>query len=160
MAAVLACGETAALSHSSAAAHWEIANEQPGPIHVSVLDASRSRNGIEVHRREALTATRHKCIPTTTPAQTLVDIASVWSRSQVEQAIGEAQMRRLIGLERLRSTAADAGRPGAALRAIIDDITFRVTQSELEREFLRLLQRARLPLPETQRRFGRHRVDF
>jgi very-short-patch-repair endonuclease len=39
-------------------------------------------------------------------------------------------------------------------------VTFRVTQSELEREFLRLLKRTGLPLPNTQTRFGKHRVDF
>lgn len=43
---------------------------------------------------------------------------------------------------------------------MIERLTFRVTQSELERAFLRLVARAGLPLPATQQRFGKHRVDF
>src|SRR4051812_28302134 len=63
MAAVLACGETAALSHGSAAAHWQIAKRRPGPIHVSVLVDCRSRNGIKTHRRQELSATTHRPAP-------------------------------------------------------------------------------------------------
>jgi very-short-patch-repair endonuclease len=43
---------------------------------------------------------------------------------------------------------------------VIAKATFRVTQSELEREFLRLVAKAEIPLPETQQRFGKSRVDF
>jgi predicted transcriptional regulator of viral defense system len=63
MAAVLACGEKAVLSHDSAAALWEIRSERGHEIHVSV---PRSRDplhaGIRVHRRSTLPAedlTRH-----------------------------------------------------------------------------------------------------
>jgi very-short-patch-repair endonuclease len=160
IAAVLACGETAALSHDSAAALWELAKAPTTPVHVSVLGASRSREGIAVHRRTALSTTTHKRIRVTTPAQTLIDVAPHWHQPKLEQAIGEADLRRLVGLKALRTAATKAGRPGAALRVVIDRATFRVTQSELEREFLRLVAHAGLPLPETQCRFGRHRVDF
>jgi very-short-patch-repair endonuclease len=87
-------------------------------------------------------------------------VAPSWPRSQLEQAIGEATLRGLVSLKALRTAATKAGRSGAALRSIIDRLTFRVTQSELEREFLRLLASAGLPLPETQKRFGESRVDF
>ena len=160
MAAVLACGQTAALSHDSAAALWGIAKPPTGPVHVSVLSQSRSRTGIKVHRRTAMHATTHKHIPVTTPAQTLIDIARSWAQSDLEQAIGAADLRRRIGLRALQTAAIKAGRSGAALRSVIDRATFRVTQSELEREFLRLLADANLPLPETQQRFGADRVDF
>jgi len=160
MAAVLACGDTAALSHDSAAALWQLTTAPTDRIHVSVLGDSRSRDGLEVHRRTTLKTATQKGIPVTTPAQTLIDVASKWSRNDLEQAIGEADLRRLISLKTLRTAATKAGRPGAALRTVIDRATFRVTQSELEREFLRLLQRAGLPLPKTQQRLGKHRVDF
>ncbi len=159
-AALLACGPTAALSHDSAGQLWGIAKGPPTPIHVSVLVDCRSREGIRTHRRTELRTTTRKGLRTTTPAQTLVDLAACWPRDPIEQAIGEAQLRRLISLKQLRKAGADGGKPGAKLRAIIEDVTFRVTQSELEREFLRLLKSARLPFPETQRRFGKHRVDF
>lgn len=161
MAAVLACGECAALSHDSAAELWRLIRRMPTvPVHVSVLDGSRSRDGIRVHRPQALNATTHKRIRVTTPAQTLIDLAHTWPQADLEQAIGEADLRRLVGLKALRTAATGAGKSGAALRRVIDRVTFRVTQSELEREFLRLLARAGLPLPESQKRFGKYRVDF
>jgi very-short-patch-repair endonuclease/predicted transcriptional regulator of viral defense system len=159
MAAVLACGDGAALSHDSAAALWRLAKPTQ-PVHVSVLSRSRSRNGVEVHRRKALNATTRDHISVTTPAQTLIDLARTWDQPQLEQAIGEAVLKRLVSLKALRTAATKAGRSGAALRSVIDRVTFRVTQSELEREFLRLVAKAGLPLPQTQQRFGRTRVDF
>ena len=160
MAAVLACGESAALSHDSAAALWELTKADPRPIHVSVLSQSRSRPGIEVHRRTALKTTTKQGIRVTTPAQTLIDVAGTWPRSKLEQAIGEADLRHIVSLRALRTAATKAGKAGAPLRAVIERITFRVTQSELEREFLQLVRRSGLPLPDTQVRFGRTRVDF
>jgi very-short-patch-repair endonuclease len=103
---------------------------------------------------------RRDGIPVTTLAQTLIDVAPTWLRAPLEQAISEAILKRLISLGALRTAATKAGRSGAALRAVIDRVTFRVTQSELEREFLRLVERAGLPIPETQQRFGKTRVDF
>lgn len=160
MAAVLACGEDAALSHDSAAALWRIGRDPSGSVHVSVPRSRRSRPGIEIHRRTALHTTTHQGVPVTTPAQTLIDVAATWERGRLEQAIGEADLRRIVGLQTLRTAATKAGKSGAALRTIIDRLTFRVTQSELERELLRLLARYGLPLPQTQTRFGRARVDF
>ncbi|HEX4735543.1 MAG TPA: DUF559 domain-containing protein, partial [Thermoleophilaceae bacterium] len=159
MADVLACGDTAALSHDSAAALYRLAKAAE-PTHVSVIGESRSRKGIVVHRRPELHATSRNGIRVTTPAQTLIDVAPTWDRSRLEQAIGEADLRRLVSLQALRTAATKTGNPGAALRDVIHRVTFRVTQSELEREFLRLVTKAGLPLPETQTHFGKSRVDF
>ena len=160
MAATLACGETAALSHESAVIFWKLAKRPARPIHVSVLSQSRSRTGIEVHRRAELKTTTRDGIRVTTPAQTLIDIAHTWDAGELEQAIGEADLRRLVSLRALRTAATRAGRPGAPLRRVIERATFRVTQSELERRLLRIVAKAALPTPETQTRFGKHRVDF
>jgi predicted transcriptional regulator of viral defense system len=160
MAAVLACGPTAALSHDSAAELWGLTKPSATAIHVSVRSQSRSREGIVVHRRSALHATTKDGIRVTTPAQTLIDVAGAWDRSGLEQAIGEADLRHIVSLKALRAAATRAGKPGAPLRRVIHRVTFRVTQSELEREFLRLVGRARLPLPQTQVRLGVPRVDF
>jgi very-short-patch-repair endonuclease len=157
IAAVLACGEDAALSHESAAALWGIARTEGTKIHVSVLSQRRSRDDIEVHRRQALDATTRDGIRVTTPAQTLIDLGA---RPDIEQLIGEADLRGLVRLGALRTAATKAGRPGAPLRSVIERLAFRVTQSELERAFLRLVAEAGLPLPDTQTRIGRTRVDF
>src|SRR3954454_16652212 len=135
LAAVLACGDTAALSHDSAAALWEIAQAPTTRIHVSVLSESRSRDDIKTHRRAALDATTHKGIRVTTPAWTLMELARTWPQDRLEQSIGEAQLRGLVNLRSLRTAATKAGRRGAPLRA--------------------LLAKANLPLPETQTRFGK-----
>jgi hypothetical protein len=157
MAAVLACGETAALSHDSAGALWRLMKTMTGTIHVSFLSRSRSRKGIVVHQRRELDVVRREGIAVTSVAQTLIDLGR---HPDIEQAIGEAILRRLVTLRALRTAATRAGKSGAPLRSVIDRVTFRVTQSELEREFLRLVERAGLPLPQTQTRFGRYRVDF
>jgi predicted transcriptional regulator of viral defense system len=75
MAAVLACGPTAALSDDSATALWKLAKASSTQIHVTVLGEGRSRDDIVVHRRSALRTTTHKGIRVTTPAQTLIDVA-------------------------------------------------------------------------------------
>jgi very-short-patch-repair endonuclease len=47
-----------------------------------------------------------------------------------------------------------------ALRRILDRRTFRLTDSELERRFLKVCRRAKLPTPKTQQQIGGFRVDF
>ena len=54
-----------------------------------------------------------------------------------------------------------AHRPGVGrLRAIVEDRTAGIPSEELEREFLRLIRRFRLPKPVRQRPQGRYRIDF
>jgi very-short-patch-repair endonuclease len=160
MAAVLACGDKAALSQDSAAALFRVARGPTTPIHISTLGESRSRDGIEVHRRRQLNTTTHKGIPTTTPSETLIDLSATWPQNRLEAAIAEADRLDLISPDRLRKAAAKAGRRGAVLRKLLDRQTFRLTESELERYFLAIVRRTHLPLPETQVWFGPHRVDF
>jgi very-short-patch-repair endonuclease len=160
MAAVLACGPEAALSHESAAALLQIAAAPNTPIHVSTLSANRSRDGIVVHRRQELSTKTHQGIPTTTPAETLIDLSTTWPQNRLEAAINEADKRDLIRPDRLRKAAGKAGRRGARLRGLLDRQTFRLTESELERYFLPIVKKTSLPTPDTQVRFGRYRVDF
>jgi predicted transcriptional regulator of viral defense system len=56
MAAVLACGDGAVLSHGSAAAHWGLLRPFDGPVEVSVPsnDGYRQRPGIRLHRCASL----------------------------------------------------------------------------------------------------------
>jgi very-short-patch-repair endonuclease len=166
MAAVLACGKRAALSHGSAAALWEIHSDRRGQLHVSVPQHRNPRRpGIVVHRRSTLDedeVTRHHGIPTTTPMVTLIDIAPTLTRDQLEAAINEADKRGLTTPDQLRS-ALDAAvpRPGTAtLRSTLDEHTFTRTDSHLERRLLRLVRQAGLPPPKTQHELNGHRVDF
>jgi very-short-patch-repair endonuclease len=159
MAAVLECGDGAALSHSSAAAFYGIRPES-ARIEITVpAGRAVSRPGITVHRRKAVEVVRVRNIPVTSPAQTLVDISSALTDRQLEAVINEADKRDLIDPETLR--AALDGRPGAArLRKVLDRRTFVLTDSELERRFLRLVSAAGLSRPRTQTRLHGFRVDF
>jgi very-short-patch-repair endonuclease len=166
MAAVLSCGSDAVLSHGSAAALWRLGNEEGERIEVSVpAYLLRRRRGIVVHRRAVLDATElsaRESIPVTSPASTLVDIALRLSRGQLETAINEADKRGLVGSDELRS-ALDLlpRRPGIArVRDVLDRRTFTLTDSDLERRFLRIVRDAGLPRPETQREVDGFRVDF
>ena len=159
IAATFGCGEGAAISHMTAAELWELIRGITRPVHVSPRRRSRSRDGIRVHRRQTFDAELHKGIRVTTPAQTLIDLAAI-GFPHFEAAINEADKRNLIHIEPLRAAAARAGRCGAALRCHIDRATFRMTDSELERWFLRVVHHAGLPLPETRVRVNGFKVDF
>ena len=156
MTAVLACGEGAVLSHSSAAALWRIGFEQRNLIEVSLPSPSRRRRpGLRVHRRPSLnierdTTTRHH-IPVTTPVQTLIDLSLRLDRRGIERAINEADKYDLIHPPELREALDQRqGEPGVArLRHILDRRTFRLTKEELERLFLPLTRQAGLPTPLT-----------
>jgi len=165
MAAVLACGDGALLSHISAAMLWGIRAGGPMAIHVSVPRSRDARHeGIVVHRRTNFgpqEARRHKGIPVTSPACTLVDIATGLSEGQLEAAVNEADKLDLIGAADLRLKLDGLRRPGhARLRKLLDRPTFVLTDSELERQFARISTKAGLPKPLTQAMVNGHRVDF
>lgn len=167
MAAVLACGDGAILSHSSAAALWRIGSEQRNLIELSLPSLSRRRRpGLLIHRRPSLqlkrdTTTRHN-IPVTTPVQTLIDLALRLDRRGVERMINEADKYDLIHPPELRRALEErVGEPGVArLRHILDRRTFRLTKEELERRFLPLARQAGLPAPLTGQWVNRFEVDF
>lgn len=163
VAALLACGPGAVLSHQSVAELLGIRRARPGPIHVSVpAHVLRRVPGVEVHRRAALRVATHEGIPATSPADTLIDLAVGLPRAALETAINEADKHDLIDPETLREVLADtAPRPGVrALRDLLDRATFRLTDSELERYFLRVVRRVGLPVPETGAELGGFSVDF
>lgn len=171
MAVVLACGQGARLSHESAAALWGFRSAPQTTIDVTVPRSSgcRSRPGIRVHRRDAAAgdpaeaaAAEHLGIPLTSPLSTLVDLAARISRNQLEAAINEADKNGLTDPDTLRAALiAIRPRPGTRqLRECLDEQIFALTDSELERKFLKLAREAGLPKPKTQARIHGFKVDF
>jgi very-short-patch-repair endonuclease len=148
MAAVLACGEGAVLSHRSAAVLWELLRPIDGPVDVSVPSSAGrgKRSGIVLHRRPTLAhrptgsprlvTWRHR-IPVTSPACTLADLVSVVPPHLVRRATRQAEFARLID-----STGSDR------------------TRSDLEGDFLDLCRAHRIPAPEVNVKIGRLTVDF
>jgi hypothetical protein len=161
MAAVLACGPGAALSHQHAAELLKIGPEKHGPIEVSA-PRERDHDGILVHRRKAFEATRRFGIRVTTVVQTMTDMAPRLSRGEREAMIGDADRRRLIDPERLRR-ALDAmpSQPGVGiLKQTLDRRTFVLTHTVLERLFAPIAFSVGLPKPLTQTYENSYRVDF
>jgi len=160
MAAVLSCGSTAALSHRSAAALWQIADVE-GAIEVATTaPGGRRRPGLVVHRRRRLDVVERDGIPVTTIVTTLLDLAQVLPPGRVETALNEADRQDLIDIESLRETLdRSTGKRGVrVLRMLVGD--HRPTDSWLERRFLRLVTDAGLPRPLTQQVVNGFRVDF
>ncbi len=166
MAAVLACGEGAAISHSSAAALWRIGPEDRNVVELSLPSPfQRCRPGLRIHRRPSLQSrdiTAEFGIPVTAPIQTLIDMTLRLDRPDIERMINEADKYNLAHPPGIRRALDQrTGEPGVAqLRQILDRRTFRLTKEELERRFLPLARRAGLPVPLTGQRVNEFEVDF
>ena len=168
MAAVLACGEFALISHRSAAALWQIVAARPGDlIEVTVTSGGhRERPGIRVHRSRTIAPKdirKLERIPLTSPARTLLDLATVATPRVLEQAISEAESRRLVRRSELRALLDRASNvPGsAALRSALEqDGGPALTRSQAEERLLGLIRAARLPSPDTNINLAGFEVDF
>jgi very-short-patch-repair endonuclease len=155
MAAVLACGDGAVLSHLSAAELWEIRRrvsrgwdaddrDSVRPVDVTVPStAGKSRRpGINLHRSATLLpsqCTQRFGIPTTTPSRTLVDLRALLSPAQFNAAVREAEFLRL-------PIAEPSGPPR--------------TRTDLEQLFLSRCRHHRLPTPAVNAKVDRFEVDF
>jgi very-short-patch-repair endonuclease len=166
LAAVLACGPEAALSHETAAGILRIRPLKMDSIEVSVpARVNPRREGIRVHRRAVFgpeDVVVLNGMPLTNIVCTLTDVAARLERTGLEGAVNEADKLGLIDPERLRSAIDDAPRrPGvAALRELLDRSTFSLTDSQLERRFVPLARKAGLAAPLTGRRLNGFKVDF
>jgi hypothetical protein len=155
IAAVLACGSRAALSHHSAAALWGLRPTNRSAIDVIAPGRTgRSRQGIKAHRAGGLRAadiTSVRGIPCTTVARTLLDLADVVDRRALERAVNEAEVLRLFDFGALEDVLGRVvGRRGAPiLRAVLADYDpkYALTRNELERRFLSLCDGAGVPRP-------------
>jgi very-short-patch-repair endonuclease len=166
MAALLACGPGAVLSHGSAAALWGFGGEPRNLVEVSLPTGRRTRQpGIRAHRRAALRpdeVTEHEGVAVTSPIRTLIDQATRLTPARLERAVNEADK-----LERVRAdvlyAALDAHKrePGVgALRRLLDPLHFRLSDSELERAMRPVAKGAGLPVPETKVWVNKFEVDF
>jgi predicted transcriptional regulator of viral defense system len=158
VAAVLAAGQDAALSHRDAAALHGL--QRPGShrrIEVTTPRKAQSSERIRIYGRATLDAediTSVHGIPVTTVARTLVDLAHTVSPTQLARAINEAERLGLFDLtsvERaLERTAQRKGRGHAFMRKALQDARttrIQLTNSELEARFLSLVVKSNLPQP-------------
>jgi very-short-patch-repair endonuclease len=163
MAGVLACGPDAVLSHRSAARLWGIRQDNRSKVDVSVPRwGSRSRPGITVHVSRRIQRTIVDGIPCTTLAGTLLDLAEVVPRNQVENAITRAEQLRIFDLSAVEQTLATSpGRRGApVLDSVIAKYRHQPTKSELERLFLKICFTHDIQRPSVNHKVNGFEVDF
>jgi putative AbiEi antitoxin of type IV toxin-antitoxin system/uncharacterized protein DUF559 len=155
MAAVLAYGPNAVLSHRSAAALHGIRPDNRPKTDITIPSPSaRRRPGIDVHRSAILEPkdiSTVDSIPCTTLARTLLDLAEVVDRPGLKKALDQAEVLRIFDLRATDDVLSRApGRRGAAVLAQIlaeyDGPT--LTDQELEERFFILCEAASVPLPE------------
>jgi very-short-patch-repair endonuclease len=154
MAAVLACGPGAVLSHLGAATLWQVWRRRTSGVDVSVLGRRRSRPGLRVHHCRHLDprdVTVRDRIPVTTVARTLVDLADVLTPERLANVIHEAEFRERFDPTRTRETMARAkGRHNLKVldRALaLNAAGSAGTKSANEDRFLTLIREAGLPDP-------------
>jgi hypothetical protein len=160
MAAVLAAGEGAALSHFSAAVLWRLIDDPGGPIHVTAEKRRRIR-GVTVHESPLRgDRVRRDGIVVTTVSRTLVDLADVVARRRtLERAFDEAEY---LGLD-WHPAAPIRGRCGSGLLASVLAVhepgTTR-TLSELEERFLEFCEKHGFPRPVVNDSIEGYLCDF
>ncbi len=156
MAAVLASGEGAVLSHRSAACLWGLRIEAPVADEVTISRSTGHIRGLCRHRSilrpDELAV--HGRIPVTCVARTLFDIAARSTPWEFERAVREAEFLRLQQAPSLEEVyERRRGRRGAKLvRATLENLARLpggTSRSGLEDRFLRFVHRVGLPAPET-----------
>lgn len=151
MAAVLASGSGATLSHRSAAQLWGLARRAVHVPEVTRPRGFRARVGIRAHRSPVPMdeCTVVEGIPVTSVPRTILDLAAVGSRRQVERALHEAEVRRLHDpLSVVDLLRRYPRRPGSALlRQVLKRQGAGATINDFEEDFSALLERHGLPLP-------------
>ena len=152
LAAVKACGPGAVLSHRSAAALWGfIGWEERHPEVTVVGTAARGHSRLRVHRTvglDRIDVSRREGIPVTSPARTLLDLASTLDHKPLRRAVRQAQSLRLVGVSQLREVIGRLGaRHGVRKLARIVATGPAPTRSELEDAVLEIILSAGLARP-------------
>lgn len=168
MEAQLWAGDTAVVSHRSAAALHELWGFERGPIELTAAIARRAPKGITLHRGLLGGADVSSFGPfrTTSPTRTLIDLAAVADEEACEIALDSALRKGMTSLPYLQSRVAARGTRGRKGNgALTRLIAMRAEhpaglESPLETKFLRLVRAGKLPLPQAGFEVSAYRVDF
>ena len=170
MAAVLACGSGAVLSHTSAAVLWELLKPIDGPVHVTVPTSSgrSKRQGIHLHRSPSLDSPSLKPHPEPSPSPSysqqeggrggrlLITHRHDIPVTTVARTLEDLRATDLLPSRLIRRATRQAELKGYRLEGIKTDRT----RSDLETLFLAIVHHHRLPHPEVNVKLGRWTVDF
>jgi hypothetical protein len=151
LAAVLACGPGAVLSHRSAAAHWELLATSQQRIDVTAPRSREGIPGIRLHTSRSLDArdtTRHEGIPITTVHRTLLDLAATTRADQLENALAQAMHLQLYDQRAIDDVIARSnGHRGTNVLKEATRQEPQITKSMWEIRMLKLVRAAGLPEP-------------
>jgi very-short-patch-repair endonuclease len=167
LAALLACGEGAALSHRTAAAVWNFHTSPAFPIDVTTsTNHGRKHPRITTHRTplHPLDALIIDGLRVTTPSRTLVDLAAILKGRALREVVERAQDLRRFEPQDIRATLARAPRRNGT-RTLADLIALIQpdkdnARSHLERLFFALVRRAKLPRPAANHEIAGRARDF
>jgi hypothetical protein len=151
LAAVLACGPGAVLSHRSAAAHWELLATSQERIDVTAPRSRQGVPGIRLHTSRSLDAqdtTSHEGIPITTVHRTLLDLAATAREHQLENALAQAMHLQLYDQRAIDDVIARSnGHRGTSILKDATEQEPQITKSMWEVRMLALVRGANLPEP-------------
>ncbi len=151
LAAVLAYGRGALLSHESAAALWGLIGTRRGPIHVTSAHGRAGRRGIALHKGLIHPEDRAKVdgISATSVARTLLDLAETSDDDRMRSAFEEADRLKILNLNSLRRACErGVGRRGLGkAQKLVDDALAAEAYpiSPLEDRFAAFCRKYRLP---------------
>lgn len=167
LAAVLACGSEALLSHHAAAALWGLGRREHARVDVTAPGRSRhGMPGIALHRVRRLhpdDRARREKVPVTSVPRTLLDLAEVLRSRELARAFEEAERLRLLDLRAIDALVQRSrGRRGLRpLRHLLADLApAPPVRSELERRFLELRHKHDLPAPAVNALVAGYEVDM
>jgi hypothetical protein len=153
LAAVLAAGDGALLSHYSAAWLWGFRRGSPLPVHVVAPVGRTRRRGLVLHRASHLhdeDRAEGDGVPVTSVARTLLDMAALLKLDRLRPMLRRSEELRRFDLRQVEAVL-DRNRghagSGRQRRALVLYRPPRFTRSGLERDFLSAVERAGLPDP-------------
>jgi very-short-patch-repair endonuclease len=151
VAAVLACGPGAVLSHRSASWHWGLLGTDQAAVDVTARRGRRGGPGVRLHRARSLDArdtTTHRGIPITTVARTLLDLAATVRADRLERAYAQALHLHLYDQRAIDALLGRAnGHRGATPLARATAREPKLTRSDWEIRMLKLIRDHGLPEP-------------
>jgi very-short-patch-repair endonuclease len=159
--ALLYAGEGAMLSHATALWWLGILTPRPKIIDISTPGRRISRRNIRIHERRDTARTFHNGLPTTTPAQALLDYAATARLNDLRFALAEAEYRELLDLGEIEAITGRGRHGSAKLRkaAARHQPQLARARSKDERQLVYLCESGGIPVPELNARVGRMTVD-
>jgi predicted transcriptional regulator of viral defense system len=151
LAAVLACGDGAVLSHRSAAAHWGLLQSEATRTDITTPRRRAANATIRPHISRSLDAcdtTTHQGIPITSVPRTLIDLAATVRPDRLERALAQAEHLELYDHRAITELLARSnGHRGQKALTEATALEPKLTKSEWEVRMLKLVRTAALPEP-------------